>query len=62
MKCRTCGRRMRVGVALRNALWCGVPDFPGDRRVGRGQTLSYTGPAVLVRALKCEGCGRSVQA
>jgi hypothetical protein len=57
--CRKCGGKMEWGDALMNGVYAGVPDFPGDDENSPGQTLSFTGPAKLVRVMKCNGCGHS---
>lgn len=76
MKCRsrfngqTCFGTMRPGIALMNTAFV-HGDFPGDyegpledltptQERLRGQTISNTGPAVVVSVMKCSLCGHSV--
>jgi hypothetical protein len=49
---------MREGQALQNTISTGIPDFPGATDLA-GQTFSFTGPAKMVRVLKCVDCGYS---
>jgi hypothetical protein len=65
--CRSCKRETiwKKAKALVNTWWASL-DF-GDEysgqdlsKVGRGQTISQTGKAVLVTVDKCERCGRSI--
>lgn len=66
--CFKCGGEMGMGVALVNSWWVHA-DFEGDYTGElkdvkdediRGQTMSMTGPAKLIRVKKCKDCGRSV--
>ena len=62
MRCprENCHGVMRSGKALLNTPEYGVADFPGQVDL-RGQTFTMTGPARLVRILKCSVCGHSTQ-
>lgn len=57
-RCQRCNGEMREGQALQNTISTGIPDFPGATDLA-GQTFSFTGPAKMVRVLKCVDCGYS---
>lgn len=59
-KCVKCDKEMLPGIALENTVGECVPDFPGITSYSRGQTMSYDGRAVIIKALKCPGCGFSI--
>lgn len=55
--CRKCGGEMRPGIAMRETVTGGVPDFPGDVSAS---TFSAGGPGELITVMKCTECGWSV--
>lgn len=59
MKCPRCHVGLVKGEALRNTLATALPDFAGDVHDSTGQTLSYSGPAILCDVWKCPNCGYS---
>lgn len=63
LPCRKCGGEMRPSAAFENtARPSRLPDFPGEAPGGRGATITFDGPAVLLRCMKCSACGWSVTA
>jgi len=59
MKCKKCGATIfKKSKALLNTIESGVPDFPGQTDL-TGQTMSMTGPPILIDCWKCAGCGHS---
>ena len=62
--CRVCKHPVGYGIAIINTLWV-HSDYIGDyegrdvSKARRGQTISRTGPHVLVNCRKCHNCGHS---
>lgn len=55
-KCKKCGAKMKRGVAIKNTLVGGAPDFCGSEII----TMSYGGAGKLISVNKCTKCGWSV--
>lgn len=56
LKCKKCKGKMRRGVAIKDYLIDGIPDFTNSEVV----TLSYDGPGKTIHVLKCKACGWSI--
>lgn len=59
--CNKCKIPMKEGMALKNGLTAGMPDFPGDTPFSAGQTVSEDSLYVtLIPCWKCPVCGKSL--
>jgi len=54
-KCPKCSGKMRKGIALKNIL-TGTPEWSGSTIV----TMSASGKAKIIPAIKCSRCGHSL--
>lgn len=52
---------MFSSTALVNTPSMGSPDFPGNTKDTKGQTISMTGTPIRVSVWKCYQCGHSIK-
>ena len=60
-RCGRCDIDLVEEKALENTVEVGIPDFSGQTKDMRGQTLSMTGLPIMISVWKCPKCGYLVK-